>query len=198
VGAEGPRPPEVASGIGAGQPAAPGSAGGPEPTSGREAVVALDAVPSLPAVQIPVRLRRLPHGEGLPLPTPATAHAAGVDLRAALSDELVLAPGQRALVPTGLVLEIPPGWEGQVRPRSGLALRHGLSLPNAPGTIDADYRGEVGVILANLGTEPVTIRRGDRIAQLVLAPVVQPRFIEVATLSESDRGEGGFGSTGRE
>jgi dUTP pyrophosphatase len=147
--------------------------------------------------EIAVRVRRLPHGEDLPLPAPASPGSAGVDLRAALAKPLVLQPGQRALVPTGLVLEIPPGWEGQVRPRSGLALRHGLSLLNAPGTIDSDYRGEVGVILANLGGEPVTIERADRIAQLVLAPVARVRWEETPDLGASERGEGGFGSTGR-
>jgi len=147
--------------------------------------------------EVLVRVRRLAHAEGLPLPAPATTGSAGVDLRAALAAPLVLAPGDRALVPTGLVLEIPPGWEGQVRPRSGLALRHGLSLLNAPGTIDSDYRGEVGVIVANLGGESVTIERGDRIAQLVLSPVARARFAESDELLTSDRGAGGFGSTGR-
>ena len=143
-----------------------------------------------------MRLLRLPHGADLPAPAPASAGAAGVDLRAALAEDLVLAPGERRLVPTGLALELPPGWEGQVRPRSGLALRHGLSLLNAPGTIDSDYRGEVGVILANLGGEPVTIRRGDRIAQLVVAPVAQVRWREVEALAPSPRQGGGFGSSG--
>ena len=147
--------------------------------------------------EVLVRVRRLAHAEGLPLPAPATTGSAGVDLRAALAAPLVLAPGDRALVPTGLVLEIPPGWEGQVRPRSGLALRHGLSLLNAPGTIDSDYRGEVGVIVANLGGESVTIERGDRIAQLVLSPVARARFAESDELLTSDRGAGGFGSTGK-
>ena len=145
-----------------------------------------------------MRVRRLPHAAGLPLPQPASAGSAGLDLRAAVVDELVLAPGDRALVPTGLVLEIPPGWEGQVRPRSGLALRHGITLPNAPGTIDSDYRGELQVILANSGRDPVTIRRGDRIAQLVVAPVAAVEWIETDELSSSAREGGGFGSTGRE
>ena len=145
-----------------------------------------------------MRVRRLPHAAGLPLPQPASAGSAGLDLRAAVVDELVLAPGDRALVPTGLVLEIPPGWEGQVRPRSGLALRHGITLPNAPGTIDSDYRGELQVILANSDREPVTIRRGDRIAQLVVAPVAAVEWIETDELSSSAREGGGFGSTGRE
>jgi dUTP pyrophosphatase len=146
---------------------------------------------------VAVRVLRLPHGEGLPLPAPASITSAGLDLRAAIPDHLVLAPGSRVLVPTGLVLEIPPGWEGQVRPRSGLALRHGITLPNAPGTIDSDYRGEVAVILANGGAEPVTIRRGDRIAQLVVAPVASVQWIEADELSSSERQAGGFGSTGR-
>jgi dUTP pyrophosphatase len=144
-----------------------------------------------------VRVLRLPHGEGLPLPAAASPGSAGLDLRAALPDQLVLAPGARVAVPTGLVIEIPPGWEGQVRPRSGLALRHGVTLPNAPGTIDSDYRGEVAVILANIGTEPVTIRRGDRIAQLVVAPVSSVEWVESEELSSSERHTGGFGSTGR-
>jgi len=156
----------------------------------------VSAVPPVRAV--PVRVRRLPHAAGLPLPQPASAGSAGLDLRAAVEGEVVLAPGERALVPTGLVLEIPPGWEGQVRPRSGLALRHGITLPNAPGTIDSDYRGELQVILANSGREPVTIRRGDRIAQLVVAPVAAVEWIETDELSSSAREGGGFGSTGRE
>src|SRR5436190_10374025 len=122
------------------------------------------------------RIQRLAAARDLPLPSPASPGSSGFDLRAALPEPAMLGPGERLLVPTGLVLEIPAGWEGQVRPRSGLALRHGISLLNAPGTIDSDYRGEVGVILANLGQEPVTIARGDRIAQLVLAPVARARF----------------------
>jgi dUTP pyrophosphatase len=149
------------------------------------------------SVPVTVRVRRLPHGAGLPLPTAASPGSAGLDLRAALEAPLVLAPGERRLVPTGLVLELPPGWEGQVRPRSGLALRHGLSLLNAPGTIDSDYRGEVGVVLANLGGEPVAIARGDRIAQLVVAPVATVRLEEVDELTATERDSGGFGSTGR-
>jgi len=147
---------------------------------------------------VTVRVRRLPHAAGLPLPAPASAGSAGVDLRAAVDGEVVLAPGARLLVPTGLVLEVPPGWEGQVRPRSGLALRHGVTLPNAPGTIDSDYRGELGVILANQGSEPFVIRRGDRIAQLVVAPVARVEWAEADELSASAREGGGFGSTGRE
>ena len=147
---------------------------------------------------VAVRVRRLPHGAGLALPASASAGAAGLDLRAAVDGEVVLAPGARLLVPTGLALEIPAGWEGQVRPRSGLALRHGITLPNAPGTIDSDYRGELAVILANQGTEPVTIRRGDRIAQLVVAPVATVEWVESEELSASAREGGGFGSSGRE
>ncbi len=146
---------------------------------------------------VTVRLKRLPHADGLPLPRYATAHAAGADLVAALEEPVVLAPGERVAVPTGLVLEIPTGWEGQVRPRSGLALLHGLTVANAPGTIDADYRGEVKVLLVNLGNEPVTIARGERIAQLVIAPVARAGFLEAESLEATGRGPGGFGSTGR-
>ena len=144
------------------------------------------------------RIRRLPAARDLPLPTQASPGSAGFDLRAAVDGELVLRPGERLLVPTGIVLEIPPGWEGQVRPRSGLALRHGLSIVNAPGTIDSDYRGEVGVILINLGDAPCTLKRGDRIAQLVISRVETIEWEEADTLEDSHRGEGGFGSTGRE
>ena len=144
-----------------------------------------------------LRLRRLSHGADLALPAYATDGAAGLDLRAAVADETTLAPGERAAVPTGLVVELPAGHEGQVRPRSGLALRHGLTVANAPGTIDADYRGEVRVLLVNLGSEPVTIRRGDRIAQLVVAPVTRVEVVESDELADSQRGTGGFGSTGR-
>lgn len=146
---------------------------------------------------VQVRIARQPGAEDLPLPRAATSGAAGLDLPAAVEAELVLAPGARALVPTGFALAIPPGYEGQVRPRSGLALRHGITLPNAPGTIDSDYRGELKVILLNAGTEPVTIRRGDRIAQLVVAPVVRVAPIEVEALEATARGAGGFGHTGR-
>lgn len=140
----------------------------------------------------------LPHGEGLPLPSYQTEQAAGMDLCAALSqpEEVVVGPGDRVLVPTGLLLAIGQGYEGQVRPRSGLAVKHGLTVLNAPGTIDADYRGEVKVILINLGQEPVTIKRGERIAQLVLAPVTQMQTRLVQNLEATKRGEGGFGSTG--
>lgn len=143
-----------------------------------------------------VPVTRLPHGRDLPLPTYATADAAGLDLLAAVAEPLVLALGARALVPTGLALALPPGWEGQVRPRSGLALRQGLTVLNAPGTIDADYRGEVGVLLINLGQAPATLARGDRIAQLVVAPVARLSWQMVEQLPETLRGEGGFGSTG--
>lgn len=140
---------------------------------------------------------RLPHGMGLDLPAYATAHAAGVDLLAAIDKDVVLQPGGRALIPTGLAIALPEGYEAQVRPRSGLALKHGITLPNSPGTIDADYRGEVGVILANLGSEPFTVTRGMRIAQMVVAPVTTLAWREVATLPQTARGAGGFGSTGR-
>jgi dUTP pyrophosphatase len=146
-----------------------------------------------------VRIQRLPAARGLPLPAPASPGSAGLDLRAALpegSEEIVLRPGERALIPTGLVLEIPPGCEGQVRPRSGLALRHGIGVLNSPGTIDSDYRGEVGVLLINLGESPFPIRRGDRIAQLVFARVEAVEWEESEALAETGRGEGGFGSTG--
>ena len=137
----------------------------------------------------------------VPLPAYATEHAAGADIRANMPPDargagLVLAPGARRVVPTGLRAEIPPGWEIQVRPRSGLARDHGVTVANAPGTIDADYRGEIGVLLVNLGTIPCTVRHGDRIAQLVVAPVAQARIALVDRLSESARGQGGFGSTG--
>ena len=147
---------------------------------------------------VPVAVKRLLHGVGLPLPEYATADSAGVDLLAAIEDELTLAPGARALVPTGLSIALPPGYEAQVRPRSGLALRDGVTVLNSPGTIDADYRGEVGVILANLGESPFTVTRGMRIAQLVVAPVSRLEWAEAAQLPESGRGTGGFGSTGTE
>ncbi len=149
-----------------------------------------------PAQAIPVM--RLRHGAGLPLPAYASLGAAGLDLIAALGDDerITLAPGERALVPTGLALHLPEGVEAQVRPRSGLAARHGVTVLNSPGTIDADYRGEIRVILVNLGQEPFTLRRGDRIAQLVVAPVMRVALVEVDSLEESARGAGGFGSTG--
>jgi dUTP pyrophosphatase len=145
-----------------------------------------------------IAVRRLAHNQDLPLPAYETAQAAGMDLRAATpADEpLVLRPGDRHAVPTGLAFALPEGFEGQVRPRSGLAAKNGVTCLNTPGTVDADYRGEVKVILINLGAEDVTIRRGDRIAQLVIAPVVQAAWREVDSLDETTRGEGGFGSTG--
>lgn len=146
-----------------------------------------------------VPIVRLPHGEGLPLPAYETAQAAGMDLRAAVPDDapLTLRPGARHPVPTGLAFALPPGFEGQVRPRSGLAMKHGVTCLNTPGTVDADYRGEVKVILINLGEEDFVIRRGERIAQLIIAPVVQAAWAEVESLDETARGAGGFGSTGR-
>jgi dUTP pyrophosphatase len=138
----------------------------------------------------------LPHGEGLELPSYATPGAAGLDLRAAVAESLTILPAGRALVPTGLSVAIPSGYEGQVRMRSGLALKHGLSLLNGPGTVDSDYRGEIGLILANLGAEPVTIARGDRIAQLIIAPVARVKLETVEELPPSERDAGGFGSTG--
>jgi dUTP pyrophosphatase len=145
---------------------------------------------------VTVGVLKLPEGEGLPLPAYMTAGAAGADVCAAVADALVLAPGERALVPAGFALEVPPGYEVQVRPRSGLAQRSGITILNAPGTIDSDYRGPVGILLVNLGSEAQTIRRGDRIAQLIVAQVVQADFRASAALSESARGAGGFGSTG--
>jgi dUTP diphosphatase len=139
----------------------------------------------------------LPHGEGLELPGYATEGAAGCDLRAAVTESLTILPGTRALVPTGIALAIPEGFEGQVRMRSGLAIRSGLALLNAPGTIDSDYRGEVKVILANLGSEPVTLSRGERIAQLVFAPVARAKLTRAQSLESTTRDEGGFGSTGK-
>jgi dUTP pyrophosphatase len=145
-----------------------------------------------------VEIQVLPEGEGLPLPAYETAGAAGLDLRAAIGEPVTLQPGERALITAGIRLGLPPGYEGQVRPRSGLAWRNGLTLLNSPGTIDADYRGDVQVILINHGTEPFTIQRGDRIAQLIIAPVVQAELQVVGELSPTKRGENGFGSTGRQ
>jgi dUTP pyrophosphatase len=146
------------------------------------------------AIPVGVRFKRLPGGADLPAPTYMTEGSAGADVVAAIYDELTLAPGARALVPTGFALAVPPGYEAQVRPRSGLALRAGVTLLNAPGTIDSDYRGEVAVILANFGSEPYVVRRGDRIAQIVLAPVSRARFEVVSELDDTAR-PGGFGST---
>ena len=146
---------------------------------------------------IEVPLQRLSHGEGLPLPEYATDLAAGCDLRAAVAEPVVLEPMARAVIPTGVRIALPAGFEAQVRPRSGLALHHGVTVANAPGTVDADYRGELKVILVNLGSERYRIRRGDRIAQLVVAPVTQVRWSEQSSLDVTGRGGAGFGSTGR-
>jgi dUTP pyrophosphatase len=152
-----------------------------------------------PMTSLPLRLRRLPHGAGLPLPAYQTAHAAGLDLAAAVAADapVVLAPGARSLVPTGFAIAVPEGLEAQVRPRSGLAAHHGVTVLNTPGTIDADYRGEIQVILINLGSEPFMVTRGLRIAQLVIAPVARTSVIEADALDDTARGAGGFGSTGR-
>lgn len=147
-------------------------------------------------MKVSVDVARMPGCDDIPLPQYETAHAAGMDLRAAVGAPVTLEPGQRALIPTGLRIALPPGTEAQVRPRSGLAWRHGIGMVNSPGTIDADYRGEVKVILVNLGTEPWTVHRGDRIAQLVVAPVLRVAWNERAELDETPRGEGGFGHTG--
>jgi dUTP pyrophosphatase len=150
------------------------------------------------ASSVMVRVRRVrAHPEPLPLPRYETELAAGMDLRADIEGELTLGPMERAAVPTGLALALPPGYEAQVRPRSGLASRHGIALVNSPGTVDADYRGEVHVVLINLSREPFTLRRGERIAQLVVAPVSRASLVELEVLDATARGEGGFGSTGR-
>jgi dUTP pyrophosphatase len=148
------------------------------------------------AASVLVRITRLRGARDLPLPARATPGSAGFDLQAALEKDLVLQPGERTLVPTGLAIAVPAGYEAQVRPRSGLALRHGIVLPNAPGTIDSDYRGEIRVIVMNVGDEPYTVRRGDRVAQLIVAPVAAAVFEEVSSLDETERGSGGFGHTG--
>ena len=147
---------------------------------------------------VKLAIRQLPHAKGLPLPHYATPGAAGLDLSAAISEneKITLKPGKRALIPTGLQIDLPDGFEAQIRPRSGLALKHGIALVNAPGTIDADYRGEIGVILVNLGEEDFEITRGLRIAQMVIAPVTRVDLVEVDVVSASERGAGGFGSTG--
>lgn len=146
-----------------------------------------------------IEIRQLPHADGLPLTAYQSAHAAGLDLVAAVPENapLVLPPGQYALVPTGLSIALPAGFEAQVRPRSGLAAKHGVTVLNAPGTVDADYRGEIGVLLINHGGEPFTVRRGERIAQMVIGSVVRAELVVVSALSQTDRGSGGFGSTGR-
>jgi dUTP pyrophosphatase len=148
---------------------------------------------------IQIEIRQLPHGQGLALPAYQSAHAAGLDLLAAVPEQspLVLAPGHYALVPTALSIALPSGYEAQVRPRSGLAAKHGVTVLNAPGTVDADYRGEIGVLLINHGAAPFPIRRGERIAQMVIAPVARAELVPAASLSATDRGSGGFGSTGR-
>ncbi|SON53721.1 Deoxyuridine 5'-triphosphate nucleotidohydrolase [Hartmannibacter diazotrophicus] len=145
---------------------------------------------------VDIRVVRLPHGADLALPSYQSEHAAGMDLLAAVDVDLTLAPGKRAMVPTGLAIALPAGYEAQVRPRSGLAAKNGVTVLNTPGTVDADYRGEVKVILINLGDEPFVVTRGSRIAQMVIAPVTQGRLVEVETLDETARGAGGFGSTG--
>ena len=151
------------------------------------------------SAQVTIEIRQLPHGEGLPLPAYQSAHAAGLDLLAAVPTDapLILSPGQYALVPTGLAIALPEGFEAQVRPRSGLAAKHGVTVLNAPGTVDSDYRGEISVILINHGSAPFTIARGERIAQMVIAQVANAELVPVVSLAPTDRGGGGFGSTGR-
>jgi len=146
--------------------------------------------------KVTVAVQRLPHGAGLPLPTPATNLAAGVDLLAALDEDLTLNPGERQIIPTGIAIALPPGFEAQVRPRSGLAAKHGITLVNSPGTIDADYRGEIGAILINHGSKPFVIERGMRIAQLIVSPLTNFSWFEQDELSHTTRNSGGFGSTG--
>lgn len=148
---------------------------------------------------IPIEVMQLPHAKGLPLPAYQTADAAGLDLTAAVADDapVIIAPGTRVVVPTGLAIALPSGTEAQIRPRSGLAARHGITVLNAPATIDADYRGEIGVLLINHGSEPFVVRRGERIAQLVIAQVAQAQFLPVSTLPPTSRGSAGWGSTGR-
>ncbi|MCD4750130.1 MAG: dUTP diphosphatase [Thermoanaerobaculales bacterium] len=147
---------------------------------------------------VDIRVCRLGHGEGIDLPSYATVGASGADVRSAEAGQVTIEPGERVALATGLIFEIPEGWEVQVRPRSGLAWKKGLTVVNAPGTIDADYRGEVKILLVNLGAEPVVVERAERIAQLVVAPVIQASFVETRDLSSTDRGGGGFGSTGRD
>ena len=151
------------------------------------------------SASVKVEIRQLPHGEGLALPAYQSAHAAGLDLLAAvpLDAPILLAPGKHALIPTGLTIALPPGFEAQVRPRSGLAAKHGVTVLNAPGTVDADYRGEIGVLLINHGEAPFPIRRGERIAQMVIAAVIQVELVPAVALTATERGSGGFGSTGR-
>jgi len=144
-----------------------------------------------------VKIQKLPHGEGIDLPFYATTHAAGADLRAAIDENVIIESGEKALIKTGFAMALPDNFEAQIRPRSGLALKHGITVLNSPGTIDADYRGEIGVILINHGKEAFRIQRGDRIAQMIIAPFVQANFQCVDTLDETERGEGGFGSSGK-
>ena len=146
---------------------------------------------------VEILIKQLPHSEGLPLPASMTSGSAGCDLTAAVTDDVVLKPGERALIPTGLILDIPEGFEGQIRPRSGLAINHGITLPNSPGTIDSDYRGEVKVILMNLGQDDFVVRRGERIAQMIISSVEKVRFVLREELTATARSEGGFGHTGR-
>jgi len=150
-------------------------------------------------MSLSIKVRRLPHNADLPLPAYETAQSAGMDLRAAVPEDapMTLSPGARALVPTGLAIALPAGFEAQVRPRSGLALKHGITCLNSPGTVDADYRGELQVLLINLGAEPFVIKRGERIAQMIVAAVTQSAWVEVETLDDTARGAGGFGSTGK-
>ena len=155
-----------------------------------------DQDPNKPLRAPVIKIKRLANGGGVDLPVYATSGAAGMDICAANEADIVLAAGERCAVPTGFAMAIPDGFEAQIRPRSGLALKHGISVANAPGTIDSDYRGEIAVIIINLGNAPFTIARGMRIAQMVIAPVTRGQFAEVADLDGSDRGEGGFGSTG--
>lgn len=155
-----------------------------------------DQDPNKPLRAPVIKIKRLANGGGIDLPVYATSGAAGMDICAANEADIVLAAGERCAVPTGFAMAIPDGFEAQIRPRSGLALKHGISIANAPGTIDSDYRGEIAVIIINLGNAPFTIARGMRIAQMVIAPVTRGQFAEVADLDDSDRGESGFGSTG--
>lgn len=148
--------------------------------------------------RIPIRIRPLPHHQGLPLPAYTTDGASGMDIRACVERPVVLEPGEIRLIPTGLAMSVPPGYEAQIRPRSGLALNHGIGMVNSPGTIDSDYRGEIGIILINWGKSPFVIRRGDRIAQMVVARVCRAEILEGKDLDPTDRGEGGFGHSGVE
>ena len=167
-------------------------------TCGDTPILSSTEAPTNSQPDLTVAIIRLAHADGLSLPAYATEHAAGMDLAAAVTDPVVLEPGARALIPTGIALALPPGYEAQIRPRSGLALRHGIGVLNSPGTIDADYRGEVGVILINHGDQPFTVERGMRIAQMVVAPYTRVAWNLTESLDQSTRGEGGFGSTGTE